>query len=141
MGKGNSVDKPLNYRMILRIIIIALIIITISLALKPAKVIINENHIKISGIYGAEIRYEDIHDLQLAEQLPRIISRTNGIDLFGLSRRGIYQLEDLGRTRLISFSQGGPFILINTGNEWIVINYDKPGETEDLYTRLVKALN
>ena len=88
MGKGNSVDKLLNYRMILRIIIIALIIITISLALKPAKVIINENHIKISGIYGAEIRYEDIHDLQLAEQLPRIISRTNGIDLFGLSRRG-----------------------------------------------------
>lgn len=141
LGKGNAADRVINYRLVLWITVITIIIVTISLALKPVKVTINENYIKISGIYGVEVRNEDIHELRLAEQLPEIISRNNGIDLFGLSRRGIYYLEEIGRTRLISFSQGGPFILMNTGNEWIVINYNKPEETEDLYTRLVQVLD
>lgn len=139
LGKSNAAGTVINYRLVLWIAVITIIIITISLALKPTKVTINENHIKISGIYGVEVRKEDIHELRLAELLPEIISRDNGIDLFGLTRRGIYHLEELGRTRLISFSQGGPFVLMNTGNEWIVINYKKPEETEDLYTRLFQV--
>ena len=97
---------------------------------------VNENYVKISGMYGVELRPVDIQRLELRDSIPEIQTRINGMDLFGFARRGIYEVEGLGRTRLISFSYGGPFIYMYTGNEWIIINFNNPAETENLYQQL-----
>lgn len=133
---SNVVFIRFDHHLIIRIAVIALSLVFAFLVFRPVRITVNENYVKITGLYGVEVRVEDIYELKLAEELPQIVSRLNGIDMFGLSRRGIYQLQDLGRTRMISFSTGGPFILMNTGNEWIVINFKSPEDTENLYNKL-----
>lgn len=125
-----------SIRYIINAAIIGLLILIFYLGTRPPNIDITENHVKISGLYGAEFRVDDIEQLQLREVLPTVKTRTNGMDLFGIARRGIYELEELGRTRMISFSTGGPFVLIHTGNEWIVINYKETDETESLYQQI-----
>ncbi|HOB19612.1 MAG TPA: hypothetical protein PK830_02770 [Candidatus Atribacteria bacterium] len=130
----------LDYRFAFRAGVLILIAILAYLVLKPVQITVNDKYIRINGLYGVTVRVEDILELKHTDELPPIISRLNGIDLFGLSRRGIYQLKDIGRARMISFSTGGPFILINAGSEWIVINFKSPDETESLYRKLYEVI-
>ena len=136
--QNNKRNSKIYY--IFRIVIVVIIAIAFFLGTRPAKVTIDNNIIKISGLYGVELRAEDVTHLELREVLPNILARTNGMDLFGIAQRGIYKLEELGRTRLISFSDGGPFILMQTGSEWIVINYKNSEETESLYNELTYVI-
>jgi hypothetical protein len=136
-----SNKKYLAMHYLMNIGIVVMLVLVTYLGIRPPRVTISENYVRISGLYGVELRIEDIEKLEMREALPRIKTRTNGMDLFGIARRGIYELEELGRTRLISFSTGGPFILMHTGNEWIVINFKNPDETESLYQELQAAVN
>ncbi|HHY81338.1 MAG TPA: hypothetical protein GX505_01505 [Clostridiales bacterium] len=130
-----------NIRLIINLIIIAALAIVTYFGTRPPHVEVSRSSVKISGLYGVELRMQDIEKLELRESLPQIRTRINGMDLFGFARRGIYDLEELGRTRLISFSNGGPFILIRTGNEWIVMNFKNPNDTEALYQSIEEAFN
>ena len=123
-------------RLAVNIAVILAVAILFYLGIRPPRVEINENYVKISGMYGVELRPVDIQRLELRDSIPEIQTRINGMDLFGFARRGIYEVEGLGRTRLISFSYGGPFIYMYTGNEWIIINFNNPAETENLYQQL-----
>ena len=95
-GKRNQIVHYL-----LNIGIIILLFLGAFFGTRPPHVTISENYIKISGFYGVELRMEDIEQLEIRESLPRIVTRTNGLDWFGIAKRGIYELEELGRTRLI----------------------------------------
>ena len=124
----NKKDQALQY--LFNITIVVLLVLLLYIGTKPPQVMISENYVRITGLYGAGMQI-----------LPRIKSRTNGMNLLGITRRGVYELEELGKTRLISFSTGGPFILMHTGNEWIVLNFKKPEETEALYRKLQSAVD
>ena len=131
-----DIKKNQTMRYLLNIVIIAMLVLLTYFGIRPPRVTVSDNYIKISGLYGVQLRIDDIKQIELREALPPIKSRTNGMDLFGIAKRGIYNLEELGRTRLISFSAGGPFILMHAGNEWLVINFKNPDETEALYDEL-----
>ncbi len=135
----NKKDQVLQY--LFNISIVVLLVLVLYIGIKPPQVMISENYVRITGSYGVEMQIEDIDRLELRELLPRIKTRTNGMNLLGIARRGIYDLEELGKTRLISFSTGGPFILMHTGDEWIVLNFKKPEETEALYRKLQSAVD
>ena len=135
----NKKDQVLQY--LFNITIVVLLVLLLYIGTKPPQVMISENYVRITGLYGAGMQIEDIDRLELRELLPRIKSRTNGMNLLGITRRGVYELEELGKTRLISFSTGGPFILMHTRNEWIVLNFKKPEETEALYRKLQSAVD
>ena len=135
----NKKDQVLQY--LFNITIVVLLVLVLYIGIKPPQVMISENYVRITGSYGVEMQIEDIDRLELRELLPRIKTRTNGMNLLGIARRGIYDLEELGKTRLISFSTGGPFILMHTGDEWIVLNFKKPEETEALYRKLQSAVD
>ena len=107
---------------------------------RPPQVEVGDTYVKISGMYGVELRTVDIQTLELRDTIPEVRSRINGMDLFGFARRGIYDLQGLGRTRLISFSYGGPYICMYTTNEWIILNFKNPEDTENLYDKLEQML-
>jgi len=138
MQESNRIKKT---RLILNAVILAILAVVIFFAVRPPQVELSKNYICISGLYGVELRMQDIDQLELRESLPQIKARINGIDLFSFVRRGIYDLEGLGRTRLISFSNGGPYVLFRAGNEWVVINFKNPEDTEALYQSIENALN
>ncbi|HHU49968.1 MAG: hypothetical protein ACOYEH_02395 [Caldicoprobacterales bacterium] len=133
----NGQKKKIRYMVNIAVVIALAILFFIGT--RPPQVEVTENYVKISGMYGVELPTKDIQTLELRDTMPKIQARTNGMDLFGFARRGIYQLEGLGRTRLISFSYGGPFIFMYTGNEWIIINFKNPADTEDLFYKLEQA--
>ena len=136
MGKQNQ-----KIRYMVNIAVILALAILFYIGVRPPHVEVSDSYVKISGMYGVELRVMDIRSLELKDTLPEIQARTNGMDLFGFARRGIYELEGLGRTRLISFSYGGPFIYMNTGNEWIIINFKNPEATEELYDKMEQVVN
>mgnify|MGYP000860380408 CR=1 FL=1 len=139
-GRRATNNQYQKIRLIINIAIIASLAVLFYLGIRPPHIEVSENYVKISGLYGVELRPADIQKLELRESIPEIEARLNGMDLFGLARRGIFKLKDLGRTRLISFSYAGPFICMYTSNEWVVINFNDPAETEDLYHRLEKIV-
>ncbi len=132
-------DQVLQY--LFNITIVVLLVLVLYIGTKPPQVIISENYVRITGLYGVGMQIEDIDHLELRELLPRIRTRTNGMNLLGIARRGVYDLEELGKTRLISFSTAGPFVLMHMGDEWIVLNFKKPDETEALYRKLQSAVD
>lgn len=132
-------NKTGKIRLIANISVIVILAVILYFGVRQPNVDVSKNYLKISGLYGVELQIQDIDQLELRESLPQIKARINGMDLFGFARRGIYDLEELGRTRLISFSNGGPFILIHAGNEWIVINFRNHADTEALYRSIEEA--
>jgi hypothetical protein len=136
-----TTNSQKNIRYIVNIVVVIALVILFYIGTRPPRVEVGDTYVKISGMYGVELRTVDIHSLEMRDTLPEIQARINGMDLFGFARRGIYQLEGLGRTRLLSFSYGGPFIYMYTSNEWIIINFKNPEDTENLYHKLEQILN
>lgn len=136
MGKQNQ-----KIRYAINVVVIAALAIVFYIGIRPPRVEVTDSSMKVSGLYGVELRVADIQSLELQDTIPEIQARTNGMDLFGFARRGIYELEGLGRTRLISFSYGGPFIFMNTGHEWVIMNFKNPEDTEALYNKLEQAIS
>lgn len=140
-GKMTAKIKKPSINLIINIAVILSLIFILYYGTRPPDITVYEDYVRISGMYGMEFMVEDISNLELREALPTIQSRINGMNLFGLANRGIYELEELGRTRLYSFSKGGPFIVMQVTNEYIVINFRNAAETESLYKELEEATN
>ena len=136
-----TTNSQKNIRYIVNIVVVIALVILFYIGTRPPRVEVGDTYVKISGMYGVELRTIDIQSLELRDNLPEIQGRINGMDLFGFARRGVYELEGLGRTRLISFSYGGPFIYMYTSNEWIIINFKNPEDTENLYHQLEQIVN
>jgi len=106
----------------------------------PTKFHFDNNTIRFSGKYGVEINIDEIGDVQLVEKRPSIKGRTNGLSL-GQVRKGFFNVEGLGKTRLLIHSGKGPFLMITTkSGEITIINFKDKDETKMLYNE-VKALS
>lgn len=125
-----------SYKMVFTLVILVAVVIIFFVGGRPAHVEVSSERVTISGMYGTEIPVHEITQLELRDALPRVISRTNGMDLFGTSRRGMFNMEELGRTRLFSFSSEGPYVVFKTAEEWVVINYKDTQETRSLFANL-----
>ncbi|HHU77635.1 MAG: hypothetical protein ACOX27_07105 [Caldicoprobacterales bacterium] len=139
--KGIIRNQSKSARYIFNAVVIVLLAVLFFIGTRPPHIDVSDSLIKISGMYGVELRITDIRQLELRDSIPQVKARVNGMDLFGFANRGIYELEELGRCRLFSFSAAGPFILMQAGREWIIINYRNSAETESLYNKLKQAVD
>lgn len=105
------------------IITIIFVIIVLSImgysfyyASRPSEYTISNGALKISGMYGEEIRLKDINSIMLKEQIPEILIRTNGSSL-GNWEKGNFKLKIVGQTKLFISISTPPFIFINTNSE------------------------
>ena len=121
------------------IISIALFILTIiflTQCVSAPKISVTDEEIRISGRYGERIRADDVKEIKLLNQMPRIQIRTNGIS-FGEIQRGYFRLENIGRAKLFLHSRSAPFILIERKNGVkIFLNYQEREKTENYYQKL-----
>ena len=88
-----------------------------------------------SGFYGADIQLSDIHSVQLVDTLPRIQSRTNGYAAGGLLR-GNFRLEQWGAGKLLNNRNAPPYVVVQTRDSFVVVNFADAARTRDLYERL-----
>ena len=126
---------------IVPIILLSLLMVAIftpiGYAYVESSVIVDNETIRISGIYGAKIPLNQLNEVFLADTLPKISIRTNGIGA-GTISKGHFHSKSLKRNvKLILHSKTRPFIYIrHADNKYVIINFKKKEKTLQIYDRL-----
>lgn len=102
----------------------------------PTKTILSDKRIEFKGMYGFDLGISDIGNVELLPKLPKINRRINGYS-FGAIRKGMFNLEDFGESRLLLESDRPPYLLISKSNgDKVVVNYKDTPRTEELYGKI-----
>lgn len=106
----------------------------------PSKTIFNNDTIRFSGMYGFEINMSEIENIALTDKLPKINMRTNGFSA-GAVKKGFFNLDKYGKSRLLVHSDLPPYIILSKKNgDKIVINFKDNTETVNVYNK-IKVFN
>lgn len=102
---------------------------------KPAEFALNDGVLKISGMYGREIPVKEINSINIKDELPEILAKTNGSAL-GTKCKGYFTLKDLGGVELFADTSISPYIYLDTDFKPIILNCESSGETHALFDKL-----
>lgn len=103
---------------------------------RDSHISLNQNNMKINGIYNAEIGYNDILQINLVQNLPEIETRTNGFSFMHYDK-GHFDLSGVGNAELWVNLHTPPFLYLKMKDgETFYMNYSKPEKTRKLYSEL-----
>lgn len=105
-----------------------------------SKVNVSEDYFEITGIYGMKLDIDDIKDISLADNIPKINRKTNGFD-FGKILKGNFELDEIGNVKLYINRGTAPYINIKYRNSHVILNFKDSSKTQDLYYELKKQWN
>ena len=106
----------------------------------PTKTVVDTQSIKFKGMYGLELRFNEIEKIEVIQQIPKILKRTNGFSFLN-TKKGVFELEDLGTSRLLVHSNSSPYLLISKRKgEHIILNSNNRNETLELYNLISSRL-
>ena len=107
----------------------------------PSKTIYGDDTIRFSGMYGFEISISDIENIELSDKLPTIKIRTNRFS-FGNVKKGFFNLDKYGKSRLLIHSDLAPYLILSKNNgDKIIINFKDRIETEKTYDKIKTMIN
>jgi hypothetical protein len=102
----------------------------------PSKTTFKDASIEFSGMYGFEMNFSEIEEVNLADSLPAIQMRTNGYSFAGV-KKGYFKLDHLGKSRLMIQSKNPPYLVILKKNgDHVIINFKDPSETRRIYNKM-----
>ena len=132
--------KTSNKQTTILAILITIVIIGVSaFFIKNISVEVLENSLKINGLYGVTISYEDIEEVKELDSIPFWGVKTNGINL-GFMNIGLFTYKELGKVRLFEIKKEKPYILIIGKNEKIVLGLGKE-KNEEIYRILEEKIS
>jgi hypothetical protein len=115
------------------LLVLAIVLVSVAL-IKGIGVEFKDRSFRVKGIYGVEVRYDDIESLELLSSFPLLGLRTNGIGL-GFMNVGHFTYGDLGKVRLFEVNLQKPYLSIKLKDERIVIGMGK-SKNEEYYSIL-----
>jgi hypothetical protein len=121
---------------LITVVILAFPIFLIIYGNREPEVITTTSNIIIEGMYGQQINYSDIKQLDTIPILPRIKARTNGY-AFGKILKGNFRFQNQEKAKLFVNAGKPPYILIRTNSLNIYINFKDPEKTRDLFQALI----
>jgi len=100
-------------------------------------VVVENKEIRITGIYGEKIPLNQVKDVFLADTLPNITMRTNGIST-GTINKGYFRSGSLRKNvKMLLHSQSKPYLYIIYGNnKYVILNLKKRKKTQMVYEQL-----
>ncbi len=97
--------------------------------------------ISVSGVWGTDIKKEQIEKITLETTLPSVITKTNGADI-GYKLFGHHKLVGYDNAVLFLIDKTKPFVAIYLKDgSLILINYADKAKTEMLYRNINSTLN
>ncbi|MGD6992861.1 DUF3784 domain-containing protein [Sutcliffiella horikoshii] len=105
------------------------------LGFQDAELTLKKDSLEISGVYGDEWRYADITQVELLEEMPEVLLRTNGYGMQSVSK-GYFKVKDYGSSLLFIYKGHSPYLLIQTNDDTIFINSKDAEKTKDWYYQL-----
>ena len=136
MKQNNKTFK--SSQLISTIVLLIVIGIFVTVLAKGINVDVTEERIKIKGIYGREIKIEDIVEVQVLEKIPFIGVRLNGIGL-GFINIGVYSYQDIGKVIVFKTATSENNILIVGKEEKVLLGLGQR-KNEELYNKIMKAI-
>jgi hypothetical protein len=121
------------------IILVTLVFVAVMMfySAQSTKVELQEEGLKIYGMYGDVYSWETIHDVKCLEALPLIEARTNGSAL-GSKLKGNFRAKEVGNVKLFVDEDIPPFIYFETGKNRIIFNLPDADETDSVYEKILE---
>lgn len=100
---------------------------------------VDEETFEITGMYGVEWDIDAIQHVELLEEMPEVIARTNGISSSNL-QKGRFKLEEPYGTGVlfVQRNEDADVLYIATEEEYVMISRDAE-ETRDIYEKLMRV--
>ncbi|MRG87138.1 DUF3784 domain-containing protein [Salinibacillus xinjiangensis] len=117
------------------------LVIIIGLDYMDNEVIIEEETFKISGMYGGEWSVDEIEEVKLLEELPKVIVRTKGMATSNLLKGNFRLEEPYGKGKLFIEKGHKPYLYVSNGDDYVIINREEAGMVEELYDQIYKGMN
>lgn len=101
---------------------------------------IDDNFIKVEGMFGTTIKKESVVSITLQDTLPKLKWKDNGFSLAGI-KIGRFRTVDKKTVRLYIYSKQSPFIEIKlrSGDNCYIHRKDSL-ETIQLYNRIIEQI-
>lgn len=97
---------------------------------------VDETTLTVTGMYGVEWELADIQSVELLEELPEVIMRTNGFSLANYLK-GRFRLEKpYGGGLLFIQKKSPPYMYVVTEDDYFILNRKQANETRELYATL-----
>lgn len=137
-----SIVKKFNRKiptafLVLFTILFIIIILLFGAAYIESDISIDNENVKISGIYSEKIPITELCDVFLVDTLPSIGYKTNGFST-GRINKGYFYSKSLDKNvKLLLHSESKPFIyIIYANNKYVIINFWKQETTLQVYDKL-----
>jgi len=105
---------------------------------KETKLVLNSNSIEFKGDYGEIVPFEKIKSIQLVNEKPKIVQRTNGFSA-GTIKKGFYKTDTGEKVKLIINAENKPYILITKLDGKKIYYSAKEESNEKLFAMIEKA--
>lgn len=95
----------------------------------------------VTGMYGFEWELSNIESVELLDELPHVMMRTNGFATEG-TMKGRFRLEEPygGGLLFVRTKDGPPYLYIKTDEDYVILNREEADETKALYDTLSTVL-
>ncbi len=134
-----KIKSGTSNKSVLTIIILFVVAILIFIGSRENSITVTNESVIISGMYGLLIENEDIDLVELRENIPRIITKINAIDIPFL-KKGIFRMEEFERARLFIHSTSGPFLIIISNSDTIIMSFKDSDHTLDIFNAINAVL-
>jgi hypothetical protein len=140
--QGNNQNIRTSAAIFWVILIVAVLfpIVLIIYGSSDTKVKLSDYEIIISGMYGLNIKYNNIIQTDTIRSLPRISIRTNGYAA-GKTLKGNFKLKDQSKVKLFITKGIPPYIRIKTSDAVIYLNFINHDSTVQTYNKLISHIN
>ncbi len=99
------------------------------------EVIVSQESIEITGMYGEVIDRAGLSDVELKDDLPTITLRSNGYALGG-TLKGWFKTTEYDSVKLFVHTDVEPFLYLHGEDHLVIYGADDPAETRALYQQL-----
>lgn len=120
-------------------IIFIFMFVFIGYGTREPKVTVENEKVKIGGMYASTIRTDDIVEVVLLDSIPQVLRKDNGFD-FGDILRGYFNLESVGKGRLYINNGKPPYVFLRLKKSFVIINYNNSEKTQELYNIIMTSL-
>jgi hypothetical protein len=115
------------------------VITLLALGFEEDHLIVHTDGISIEGSYGEDISYTEIESIQLVDQLPAIIYKSNGFAL-GSIQKGYFKTKSGEEVKLIVNDEQNLYIVIVMKDGQKIYYGAKKKSNEDLFAEMRNAL-
>ena len=136
-GKVSKYTRNSKIALISTGVSMLIVAVVLILSFRPTKITVEEEHIKISGMYGREIPIADIVSVELLDEMPPIAMRTNGSDT-GKQAKGHFRFRN-GESCMLFIHKKAPYIQMRTTNDLYYFNLSDKEQTVELF-ETIKSL-